>query len=84
MIEENDAEVLKKAILDYLKIPEESSSIRIRKRKVFVKTNKQDARGLFKDLKIHNCDKVFIGDAISLVFNSMIVRFLKYYFKVCI
>ncbi|KAL7080727.1 hypothetical protein ACQ4LE_000965 [Meloidogyne hapla] len=54
---ENDILLLKKAISDYL-IPDESPSIRVRQRPLFVKTNIQDAR----------------GDAMSLVFESMVCR----------
>nr|CAD2177377.1 unnamed protein product [Meloidogyne enterolobii] len=57
-LEENDIQLLKKAISEYFVSTDKSTSVRIRKRPLVVKSNIQDAK----------------GDAISFVFESMIFR----------
>uniref|UniRef100_A0A914LFX6 protein-serine/threonine phosphatase n=1 Tax=Meloidogyne incognita TaxID=6306 RepID=A0A914LFX6_MELIC len=57
-LEENDIQLLKKAISEYFVSTDKSTSVRIRQRPLVVKSNIQDAK----------------GDAISFVFESMIFR----------
>ena len=72
-LEENDIQLLKKAISEYFVSTDKSTSVRIRQRPLVVKSNIQDAKGLF----IINSRKFYyLGDAISFVFESMIFRFV--------
>ncbi|CAK5104332.1 unnamed protein product [Meloidogyne enterolobii] len=70
-LEENDVQLLKKAISEYCVSTDKSTSVRIRKRPLVVKSNIQDAKGL---LMVNSRKFDYLGDAISFVFESMIFR----------
>jgi len=72
-LEENDIQLLKKAISEYFVSTDKSTSVRIRQRTLVVKSNIQDAKGLFI---VNSRELDYLGDAISFVFESMIFRFV--------